>query len=181
MNEGQTNRYAGFWKRVGAFALDYLVILLYLGILGLVGLLMNSFGGAFAWLFAERVRAQLSGFLLVTLPVTLYFALGESSPQKATWGKRRLGLQVTDKDGERLSVWRSLARTTLKFIPWEIAHTFVWTIAFSPADTPPWANAGIILVYALIGLNLAFLIFTKKHQTIYDLLAGTFVTKQSRI
>jgi len=89
------NGYAGFWKRAGAFALDYLVILLYLGILGLIGLLMNSLGGAFAWLFTERVRAQISGFLLVTLPVTLYFALGEASPQKATWGKRRLGLQVT--------------------------------------------------------------------------------------
>jgi len=175
------NRYAGFWNRAGAFALDYIVILLYLLILGLIGFLINSLGGTFSWLFADRIRAQLSGFLLVTLPVTLYFALSESSPQRATWGKRRLGLQVTDYDAERISVWRSLVRTTLKFIPWEIAHTFVWTIAFSPADTPAWVNVSIILVYALIGLNLAFLIFTKKHQTIYDLLAKTCVIKRSRV
>jgi uncharacterized RDD family membrane protein YckC len=175
------NRYAGFWKRAGAFALDYIIILLYLLILGLIGFLINSLGGTFSWLFADRIRAQLSGFLLITLPVTLYFALGESSPQRATWGKKRLGLQVTDYDAERISVWRSLVRTTLKFIPWEIAHTFVWTVAFSPADTPAWVNVSIILVYALIGLNLAFLIFTKKHQTIYDLLAKTCVIKRSRV
>ena len=176
------NRYAGFWKRAGAFALDYIIILLYLLILGLIFFLINnSLVDATSWLFADRARAQLSGFLLVTLPVTLYFALSESSPQRATWGKRRLGLQVTDYDAERISVWRSLVRTTLKFIPWEIAHTFVWTIAFSPADTPAWVNVSIILVYALIGLNLAFLIFTKKHQTIYDLLAKTCVIKRSRV
>ena len=175
------NRYAGFWKRAGAFALDYIVILLYLLMIGLIGLLINSLGDAFSLLFADRARAQLSGFLLVTLPVTLYFALSESSPQKASWGKKRLGLQVTDYDGERISVWRSLVRTALKFIPWEIAHTFIWTIVFSPVDTPEWVNFSIILVYALIGLNLAFLIFTKRHQTMYDLLAKTCVTKQSRM
>lgn len=175
------NRYAGFWKRAGAFALDYIIILLYLLILGLIFFLVNSLGGASSWLFANRFRAQLSGFLLVTLPVTLYFALGEASPQRATWGKKRLGIQVTDSNGERITVWRSLARNVLKFIPWEIAHTFVWAIVFSPVDTPVWVNISIILVYALIGLNLAFLIFTKKHQTAYDLLANTLVMKQSRI
>lgn len=174
------NRYAGFWRRAGAFTLDYLIILLYLLILGLVFTVIDSLWSLTTWLFADRVRAQLSGFSLVTLPVTLYFALGESSFQKATWGKKRLGIQVTDHTGQRITLWRSLVRSVLKFIPWEIAHTFVWTIVFSPVDTPAWVNVGIILVYGLIGLNLVFLNFTKKHQTAYDLLAGTVVMKQSR-
>jgi uncharacterized RDD family membrane protein YckC len=171
------NRSAGFWKRAGAFALDYMVILLYLLILGLLFFLLNSLGVDPSWLFADRVRAQLSGFLLVTLPVTLYFALGESSLQRATWGKKRLGLQVTGYNGERISFRRSLVRSTLKFIPWEIAHTAVWTITFSPIDTPAWVNISIIFVYALIGLNLGFLIFTKRHQSVYDLLTKTRVRR----
>ena len=174
------NLYAGFWRRAGAFGLDYILILSYLIVLALIGLLINSLSGSFSWLFAERVRAQLSGFLLVTLPVTLYFALSESSAQRATWGKKKMGLKVTNYNGERISLCRSLARTMLKFIPWEISHTFVWTIAFSPANTSAWMNYSILLVYALIGLNMACLIFTRKHQTIYDLLAQTYVMKYSR-
>jgi uncharacterized RDD family membrane protein YckC len=30
MMDSQTKIYAGFWKRVGAFALDYVIILVYL-------------------------------------------------------------------------------------------------------------------------------------------------------
>jgi uncharacterized RDD family membrane protein YckC len=171
--------YAGFWKRAGAFALDYLIILVYLLVLALIGWLINSLSSAVSWLFADRFRAQLSGFLLVTLPVTLYFALSESSARRATWGKKKLGLQVTDYNGARISGWRSLGRTTLKFIPWEISHTIVWAIAFSAGKNPAWINYGLILVYALIGLNLLCLLFTRKHQTMYDLIAKTYVIKRS--
>ncbi len=38
---------------------------------------------------------------------------------------------------------------------------------------------GFALVYLLVGLNIASLIMTKKHQTIYDLLAKTYVVKQT--
>ena len=37
---------------------------------------------------------------------------------------------------------------------------------------------GFGLVYLLIGLNVASLIMTKTHQTLYDFLAKTFVTTQ---
>jgi uncharacterized RDD family membrane protein YckC len=171
--------YAGLWKRAGAFAFDYIIILLYLAALALIGMLITSLSNAGSWLFADRVRAQLSGFLLVTLPITLYFALSESSAQRATWGKKKLGLQVTDYNGEKISGWRSLGRTTLKFIPWEISHTLVWAIVFSAEKNPAWMNYGILLIYALIGLNLICLVFTRKHQTMYDLIAKTYVIKWS--
>lgn len=167
--------YAGFWKRAGAFALDYLVISGYLIGIVLLSLLLNAVFGANEWLFADRIRAQFVAFLLVTLPVTLYFAISESSPSQGTWGKRRLKLKVTDQNGQQISAWRSLARTVLKFIPWELSHTLIWQIYFSPQTESAWINYGFVLVYLLIGLNIACLLLTKTHQTLYDLLTSTYV------
>lgn len=171
--------HVGFWDRAAAFVLDYVIIVTYLAALTLIGWLLNSWFGINESLFSDRVRAQLTGFLLVTLPVTLYFAVGESSDRQATWGKTKLGLKVTGDHGERVGFWRALARTGLKFVPWELSHTLVWTSAFSKEGIPVWVNYGFILVYGLIGLNLAGLVFSKKHQTIYDLLAKTYVIKKS--
>lgn len=179
MNDSQSKTYAGFWQRVKAFALDYIIILFYLAVLTLLSLLINWLFGVNEWLFADRVRAQLTGFFLITLPVALYFAFGESSVQQATWGKKRVGLMVTDTNGARISFWRSLARTFLKFIPWELSHTLIWEISFSSQTNSPLINYGFILVYALIGLNIASLLITKKHQTLYDLLAKTYITKMT--
>lgn len=170
--------FAGFWSRAAAFALDYVLILSYLAVLALTMLVLNSFLGITAWMFAERVRAQVTGFLLVTLPVTLYFSFGESSARKATWGKAKLRIQVTDRRGKRIGLWRALARTGLKFIPWELSHTLIWTITFSNAEVPAWVHYGFVLVYGWIGLNLASLVLTKKHQALYDLLARTCVMKK---
>jgi len=178
MNDNQMKTYAGFWRRAGAFALDYVIILFYLAAIALLSLLVNSLFSINQWLFADRVRAQLAGFLLVTLPISLYFALGESSARQATWGKKKLGLKVTDHNGGRISFWRSLARTALKFIPWELSHTLIWEIYFSPQANSVWLNYGFVLVYVIIGLNLASLMMTRKHQTMYDFLAKTYVIKQ---
>jgi|SRR5215207_4239167 len=177
MNDDQSKIYAGFWQRVKAFALDYIIILFYLAALILLFLLINSLSGVTEWLFSNRIRAQLTGFFLITLPVTLYFTLGESSVQQATWGKKRMGLMVTDPNGARINFWRSLARTVLKFIPWELSHTLIWQLNFSPQLNSALMNYGFILVYALIGINIASLLMTEKRQTLYDLLAKTYLTK----
>ena len=167
--------YAGFWKRIGAFALDYILILGYLLGVAALSLPTNTLFGANQWLFGDRIRAQMVAFLLVTLPVTLYFAVSESSPGQATWGKARLKLKVADHHGNRIDFWRSLGRTLLKFVPWEISHTLIWQIYFSPQTKSVWINYGFGLVYLLIGLNIVSLVMTKTHQTMYDLLTNTYV------
>lgn len=69
MKDSQMNSYAGFWQRAGAFALDYGMILLYLVAITLLSFLVNSLLSVGQWLFSDRVRAQLTGFfLLTTLP-----------------------------------------------------------------------------------------------------------------
>jgi len=170
--------YAGFWKRAGAFVLDYIIIFVYLIVLTLLFLFLNNTSNADRFLFTTRVQSQVMGFLFVTLPITLYFAFGESSSHQATWGKQRLKLKVTDYNGNKVGFWSAFARTLLKFIPWEISHTLVWAIYFSPQTDPMLINYGFGLVYLLIGLNIASLTMTKTHQTLYDFLAKTFVTTQ---
>ncbi|MGH2319478.1 hypothetical protein ACRC6Q_17190 [Planococcus sp. SE5232] len=65
--------YAGFWLRLKAFAVDYLLIFGYLLLVMIVSLfLIPSLEELFQ---ASRPIAQLTGFLLVTFPVSLYFIL----------------------------------------------------------------------------------------------------------
>jgi len=167
--------YAGFWKRAGAFALDYIIILGYLLGLALLSLLTNTLFGVNQWLFADRIRAQFVAFLLLTLPMTMYFAVSESSVRQATWGKQRLKLKVAGQDGNRISFWRAFGRTLLKFVPWEISHTLIWQIYFSPQMDSMWIGYGFVLVDLLIGLNIISLVVRKTRQTIYDLFTNTYV------
>ena len=166
---------AGFWKRTSAFALDYILILGYL--LGLVAVswVAGTWFNPNQGLFADRIRAQLVAFLLVTLPVTLYFAFFESSARQGTWGKQRLKIKVADRFGKRVTLWRAFGRTLLKFVPWEISHTLIWQIYFSPQTEVVWVSYGFALVYLLIGLNVISLVMTRTRQTLYDLLTQTYV------
>jgi uncharacterized RDD family membrane protein YckC len=174
-NGGAVRPYAGFWQRIKAFVFDYFIILGYLIAITVLGLLLRQFAGGFEWLFADRVRAQATGILILTLPVSLYFALGDASAKQGTWGKQRVGLKVTDKNGSQIDIGRSLVRTLLKFIPWELSHTLLWEIAFANGTPSVLINYGYAIVYLLIGLNIVSVFMTKTKQSLYDLLTGTFV------
>lgn len=113
--------------------------------------------------------------MLVTLPVTLYFASLESSSWQATWGKRTMGLRVVRTDGARLSKTRALTRIALKFIPWELTHTLIWQLRFAPQELAPMVSLGFILVWLLVGANVVSLAMSASRQTLYDRLAGTYV------
>jgi len=175
--DNRSKTFAGFWLRTKAFALDYIVILGYLIALTLLFLMINGLFSGVQWLFADRIQAQFVAFLLVTFPVTLYFVISESSARQATWGKQRLGLRVTDHNGNRIHFWRAFARTLLKFIPWELSHTLIWELYFSTDINPSLINLGFAMVYILIGLNIASVVVSNTKQTLYDLLAGTYVVK----
>lgn len=165
--------YAGFWQRTRAFIWDYLIIACYLAIITILSFLTS----ANEWLFTNRIQSQLSAFLFLTFPVILYFSILESSAQKATWGKRKTQLKVIDQNGGQISFARAFARTLLKFIPWEISHTIIWQISFSPQTNSVLVNVGFAVVYLLIGLNIASLLKTKTHQTIYDVITKTYIER----
>ncbi len=171
-------RFAGLWPRILAFGCDYLIIASYLVGLALSSVAIHAFSPAILpRFFASPASGQITGFVLITLPVTLYFALLESSPWQGTWGKHRLGLQVTTRTGKRLSLAHALARTMLKFIPWELAHTCIWQVRVAGQEDSPWVLAGFLLVWVLGGANALCMGITRTHQALYDWVAGTVVIR----
>jgi uncharacterized RDD family membrane protein YckC len=93
--------YAGFWRRLAAYVVDYFVV--------------------FAGSAALALVASVAGFLpdgapqwsaIVLAGYFLYCTLLESSRSQATLGKRALGLTVTNVRGERVG----FARAALRFV-----------------------------------------------------------------
>ena len=172
--------FAKVWQRMGAFLLDYLIIAAYLVLLVIISVELG-FGplrSVFRTMFADPTSSEFSAFLLLVLPVMLYFALCECSSWRATWGKRRMGLRVINTYGARLSLPRSLVRSLLKFAPWELTHACLWRIPgwpLAPSTPSPIITAGLVLVWILVGTYVVSMLVSKKHQALYDWIAGTFV------
>jgi uncharacterized RDD family membrane protein YckC len=133
-------------RRMLAFAVDWLVVVLWGGLL--FGTVMIATSGnppqpENPW------HAQAIGLLTMTVPVTLYFALCESSALRASVGKRALGLVVSMEAGERLLFRSALLRNAVKFVPWEFGHTVAQQAAFSGEGRFPawaWGPAAVALV-----------------------------------
>ncbi|HEX5943817.1 MAG TPA: RDD family protein [Anaerolineales bacterium] len=173
--------YAGLQVRIQAFALDYLFIAGYLALLIGLGLIFNFlFPDSSRIVFSNPVLGQFTGFVLITLPVTLYFSLFESSAWQATPGKRLRNLKVMDRRNARLSRLRALSRTLLKFVPWELAHTCIWQMSTSSREPSLPVIAGLVLVWILVGVILASIQTSPKHQAIYDYLAGSYVVTRQK-
>jgi hypothetical protein len=52
-----------------------------------------------------------------------------------------------------------------------VAHTCIWQAAFASPEPSPLITAGFVLVYVLVGANIASLFVTRTRQTLYDRLA----------
>ena len=86
---GGGRAYAGFWIRVAAVVVDYVVLAVP------AYLLLRTFGN---WAY------------LAEIPFALYSPLMESSASQGTIGKIVFGLKVTDTSYQRISLRRALGR-----------------------------------------------------------------------
>lgn len=132
---------AGFWRRVGAFVLDLLV-------LGLI-----NFAVGFVWGFVdywiglhESAGSRGALFAVQTVIGIVYFVAPESGRHQATWGKRVLGIVVTDVNGRRIGPWRAAGRYFGKYL------------------------SGLPL-----GVGYAMAGYTARRQALHDMLAATLV------
>jgi uncharacterized RDD family membrane protein YckC len=168
-------------RRLLAFAIDYVVIAAYLLILAAASLVvLASSGNAHDQaLWADAWSAEIAGFVLLTAPVVLYFAALESSSSGATLGKRVLHLRVVATGGGRLGFGRSLVRSGIKFLPWELAHFTIWQYVYGArtGGAPGWAPIALAAVYVLVGVYILSLLVGKSHRTIYDRAAGSMVVR----
>lgn len=169
---------AGVWIRARAFLWDYLWISLYLVLLALVAVfVVPDIQGLFQ---GSLVVAQLTGFLLVTMPVSLYFAVFDSKHFTGSFGKVKMKMQVVDSNGKAVNLMRSAVRTALKFTPWELSHFLVYRLVGNGEGNIPdiwmWAGAGI---YGLLFLYVLTAFLSKDKRALYDWLSGTKVIKKA--
>jgi len=109
--------YAGFWRRAGAWVLDYIAIVV---IMVVVAMPLSLAG--------NTQQAGVIILLLYGLVPGLYFAVSESSSLQATLGKAAAGIKVTDLNGERVSFGRATGRYFGKII-----SGFTMSIGFAMA------------------------------------------------
>lgn len=144
--------YAGFWRRVGAYLIDAILLGIVTSILGSVlgmpmgmGAMSSVLSGDPQAIAAAQAGGNLGNLLSLIIGVA-YFAGMESSSHQATLGKKALGMVVTDLAGNRISLGRAIGRYFAKIV------------------------SAIILCIGFI-----MVAFTEKKQGLHDMIAGTLV------
>jgi uncharacterized RDD family membrane protein YckC len=162
-----------FSTRIIAFLWDYIIILGYIILLIGASFLVRPL--MIPLFTTNPYLAEITGFMFITLPVYLYFAICEGSKAHATWGKRKMGIVVTGIYGQPIELGSSFFRSALKFVPWELAHFTIWHMVI-PSDTPDYLIYSLLVtVYGLVILYLISPFWSKNKQTIYDSIAGTVI------
>ncbi|GIP25661.1 hypothetical protein J23TS9_07910 [Paenibacillus sp. J23TS9] len=159
--------------RIIAFLWDYVIIAGYL--LLLVGLSFLIRPWLVPLFTTSALLAEITGFLFITLPVYLYFAICECSKSHATWGKRKMGIVVSGIRGQSIGLGSSLFRSALKFLPWELAHFTIWHMVIPSGYPDPIIYVLLSAVYGLILFYLLSSLWSKNKQTIYDVISGTVI------
>jgi uncharacterized RDD family membrane protein YckC len=154
--------YAGFWLRFAAYLIDRVI----LGIASLILIIPLFFlmgGAAFLddlprrgtefltqgnWMPLISLFALLVG--VAAIVQWLYFAFLEGGEKQATWGKRIMGIYVTDLEGNPISFGRASGRFLSKVIS------------------------------GLIPLAIGYIMagFTERKQALHDMIAGTLVLRR---
>ena len=133
---------SGFWRRVGAFVIDSII----LGVLGLIlGLLFSQY-------FVELGGwGRALGF---PIAATYFAILNSNIGGGQTIGKRILKIQVLDKAGELLSLPKSAIRYSIIGIPYflngaRISESFIYPIGFYLLSLLVF-GFGLSIVYLLV-------------------------------
>ena len=167
---------ASFFTRFKAFLFDYILIFAYIVLLIVISVFI--FPPVQQLFIGSVVFAQFFGFLIITLPVSLYFIICDSKLVGQTWGKKKMGIRVVNNRGEAISVPQMIFRVVLKFLPWELSHYLVYRLMYLGDEPFPLIYTVIgCVIYALMIAYILTAIFTKKKQSLYDIIAKTYVIK----
>lgn len=164
---------------MAAFFIDLLVFALYLAVLGFLSLagMQDGLEQVFPGLFQNPIAFDFLAFITVVLPFAICSALLEHSSWQGTPGKRFLKIRVVTMAGGKLKLIQSLLRSGLKFLPWQLAHTAVFQILLGPESLQPLFLGLSILAQGLVVANIIAAFLNKRHQSFYDRISGTWVTK----
>ncbi len=108
LNDNLTSAYvyAGFWKRFFAHILDGIIFVL---ISWLLTFILLAIGMPFSVSADFSLESAMPSIIMI-LAWWMYYALQEGSSKQATFGKRALGIKVTDMNGQPLSFAHAAGR-----------------------------------------------------------------------
>jgi uncharacterized RDD family membrane protein YckC len=151
--------HAGFWKRVAAYILDFIILLV-------PGTIIQKMMGSdaaqetmkqtmaaspgdfhvFLGAYHQYYVTMWPAVLIITLITWAYFAVCESSAWQGTVGKLALGIRVVDEQGKRISFLRATGRFFAKY-----------------------------LSTLIIFIGFLMVAWTRRKQGLHDIIAGTLV------
>lgn len=154
----------GFWRRLGAFVLDMIV-------LGILGQILGYF--FFDQLAAMGAWGRLFGW---TISVSYFGTMNSRLGSGQTLGKRLLDIVVVDDTGSLISVQKSLFRSALLFTP-----MFLNGAAIPTDKIPTFFNymLGFVIFGGIAVIFYLFVFNRRTRQNIHDLAVQTYVIKKS--
>ena len=118
--------YGGFWRRLVAYFIDYLVLIPVVALFS-IPLIISIYDGT----AGENPTDVLLLLLTLYLVRPLYFTILEASAKQATLGKMMVRLIVTDADGNRISFGRAAGRNYARIISEYFFYVGYIIIAFN--------------------------------------------------
>ena len=146
------NVYAGFWRRVLAYLIDWAIVSICASIIAFALVFVLAFYMASVGIDIENENQNVQllyfalGSFIGLIANWLYYTLFESSSKQGTPGKMAIGIIVTDLNGRKISFGKANGRFWGKII------------------------SGIIL-----GIGFIMAGTTQKKQALHDIMAGTLV------
>ncbi len=151
-----TARYAGFWRRLVAFLIDSIIVVI-IGCIGgsFIGLMYGFLAAATTWGDISPgsigTGAGVVGFIWGIAADCLYFTALESSSMQATPGKMVLSIIVTNYEFGRIGFGQANARYWGKFVS-----------------------------SVIFGIGFLMVAFTERKQALHDQFAGALVIIKRR-
>lgn len=173
----QIRNRASITKRMFAFLIDYIVIIFFIVLSFVISYLLNQFFSFWKLLEEQYIARHITSFLLLSLPVFLYFFLSEKGKNQATLGKRVMDLQVTNTEGGKAKSKCIMLRNLFKFMPWELAH-LILHISFPSivqGKESIFFQIALVIPLILILIYLLSIFIRKDSRSTYELWSGTEV------
>ncbi|WP_159457787.1 RDD family protein [Virgibacillus dakarensis] len=166
---------ASLKKRLLALLVDILLIIVYvIGLLGVTQLLYHIFlDGPPAM---GRLGEELIAFSTLLSPVFLYFVITEYGKARATFGKRMMHIHIDSIGNLPLTLTQVILKNIIKLLPWQMAHTFIFTGFHNDWNIPVFAFVlFMVIIYGLPILSIFIICIRNDHCSIHDLIANTIV------
>jgi uncharacterized RDD family membrane protein YckC len=139
-------KFAGFWIRLGAYAIDYALTVLLVGLAGALFAVVavSIFGSAESEAFLNNNTLAVN--IIGTAIALAYYAYFSAGPWQATPGKRICGIYVVRTNGQRVDA------------PFAILRNFAYLLSTLP-----------------LFLGFLMIFWTDEHKALHDMICGTRV------